>query len=889
MADFENIVVVGTAAQLQKLLNAESYADQNMKQYGIQDAGFLSLQPKSSDSGEDTINLFPRISVKDESERTEYGILELYASQERLPVLLKGIKDGLDDSDAANVGQVKQIVSTEVGKIEKDTNAVVYDPQELTDEQKAQARENIGAMQSGAANSDLDMQGFGVDDVSHISFSKIIVDGGVSKFFGFNLSAIKSGAETAAQFYGEGNSPIRITGIADGVDDNDAATFGQLLDKVVRCEKIANRTTVIDENADDDHYPSAKAVYDLFGNITTDGGVTTGGNGFEGYKLLAETVLTEDSKQIKWTQTSTGEELTNYKDFFILWSGRFTATANEAYICHSNNGARYHCYAQLQKTEGVNVGGWFKIDEIYMSEDGKTGIVKSTYPNNFLKNISTTNSMTSQGLADNNRPVSSDIAMSEGSYAPTSSIVFGGTSSATSLFAAGTKALLLGRARSVKEENDTVVEKPDEEYFGITSDGVASLKPEYQANGSKNEELPEIIVIPDAINGTAVSALAANMFEKNQRVKSVTIPGHITDIPEKFCNLANNLEEINGTENVESIGSAAFQRCSVRKAMFHKLKTISGGGHFNQCPYLSIVDIGNTVSSIPDGCFTACESLSLVLGGASVTSIGGKSFSSTRSLKNLPFVANVKTIGKQAFELSRVNFDWWNHAFSSVGDNGTPAKYNPTQWWAGCTYEACENPLGSTFNQNDPRWADIKIQNHAVASNPAYIFDTYGKGCTEISAAHIYSALTGVKFDSPRFFVENIVGGIENGRLLTSTGTETDDNKISGPAYNFSDMANWLTELDLECELAADDDTETTYLQKIYNALKEGALILTGINPGHAGVIYGVASNGEMLVLDSASYLYAIGVYEARTFQQPIWSLTTGIKDAVIVRNRKVV
>lgn len=429
-----------------------------------------------------------------------------------------------------------------------------------------------------------------------------------------------------------------------------------------------------------------------------------------------------------------------------------------------------------------------------------------------------------------------------------------------------------------------VVETPAK-YFKIDYDGLISLKDEYRGagttdgtggvsdngvgkDGSKNSELPEIIVIPDVINNIAVSAFVGYMFEGNKRIKSLTIPSGVRVLPLRFASQAINLIEINGTENIETLEQTALQNTAIKKAFFPNLKQFSGSAHFNQCPNLAVVDIGNTVSAIPPACFQRCERLSLIRGGSSVTDIGQQAFTLTKSLKNLPILENVKSIGKKAFETSRVNFDWWNHTFSSVGDNGTPAKYNPTQWWAGCTYEACENPLGSTFSQSNPEWASDYIPNSS---------DTYGDGCREIATAHIYSALTGVKFDSPKHFVEKIVGGIDNGRLLVPTDAEEGQ-----PAYGVADMINWLTELGLECEqLTA---TNSANMQKIYDALKEGALVLTGIIPGHVGVIYGVASNGEMLVLDSASYQRAIGNYVAGTFQQPIWSFTSTIADAVIVK-----
>lgn len=427
----------------------------------------------------------------------------------------------------------------------------------------------------------------------------------------------------------------------------------------------------------------------------------------------------------------------------------------------------------------------------------------------------------------------------------------------------------------------------DEKYFDIDYDGVVSLKPEYRdavpsdsrvpvysdngagVAGSKNAELPEVIVIPDVIGTTAVSALADGMFQYNKRVKSVTLPNSTFKIPIGFANEAFHLEEVKGTDNVEVIGNGAFLKCGIKKALFPKLKDFEGTNNFNYAVNLAIVDIGNSVTKIPAKCFNGCESLSLVLGGASVTTLGEQAFKTTRGLKNLPLLSNVKSIGDSAFFLSRVNYDWWNASFSSVGANGTPKKYNPTDWWSGCTYTPCVNPLGSTFSQYNPAWRDVILGQ----SNK-----TYEDGCVEISAAHIYSALTGVTFDSPEVFINDIVGSIDNGRLLELTGGKTE--------YEGDDMEAWLSALGLVCERIPKEDGgyNSTHLQKVYDALAQGALVFTGAIPFHVSVIYGVAKNGEMLVLDSNSFKYTVGVYEAGTYQQPIWSFVTEGTGFMIVR-----
>lgn len=409
-------------------------------------------------------------------------------------------------------------------------------------------------------------------------------------------------------------------------------------------------------------------------------------------------------------------------------------------------------------------------------------------------------------------------------------------------------------------------------YFDIDYDGIVSLKPKYRADGAENAELPEVLVIPDVINNIAVSALSENMFGNNLRIKSLTIPSHISVIPKKFANKAIYLEEIKGTENIEVICQAAFQFCSLKKAEFPKLREFNGPAQFNGCAFLSIADIGNTVNTIPTGCFSQCDMLSLVRGGESVTTIGEKAFQQTRYLKNLPFIENVKSMANAAFLMSRVNFDWWNFKATSecsfTGSDNTPAHYNPTKWWEGCAYTACEHRLGSTFHQENPEWASENLPGSA---------DTYGQGCMEICAAHIYSAFVGVAFNSPKEFIEML--GNKDSSLLVPTG-----NKTEGAFYTWEDIKKWYETFGLECEICTYNSAN---LQKMYTALADGALVQTVCLPAHAVVIYGIASNGEVLVLDSDGFNCALNDYTARTFQIPIGHLTNSGGMFMIVRKPK--
>lgn len=447
-------------------------------------------------------------------------------------------------------------------------------------------------------------------------------------------------------------------------------------------------------------------------------------------------------------------------------------------------------------------------------------------------------------------------------------------------------------------------------YFDIDVDGVVSLKEEYRGvgleptstgyehpysisknglgkEGDKYNELPENLVIPDVINNIAVSAFPEAMFARNYRVKSITIPSGVRVLPPKFVQYAFNLFELNGTENIEVIEKGAFGRCGIKKALFPNLKEFSGGGHFSSAANLAIVDIGDTITAISSSCFFGCERLSLVRGGASVTEIGSKAFYQTRSLKTLSFIANVKSIGNEAFVQSRVSgngtstFDWWTFHQTSgchFGDNATPADFNAGIWWKTTNQPThCVNPLNSTFHQANPEWKDVYLPTTTGNSH-----GKWGDGCMEICAVNIYTALTGDNLNSPEEFIELLRGKTdEHGNLLDPVGV-----RDGLPAYVWDDMVRWFNAVDLDCEMLTYDThlAPGINLKMIYEALAEGALVLSYVYPNHANVIYGVAENGEMLVLEPASHNFYLNDYTARCFQQRIWTLTTAATQAIIVK-----
>lgn len=430
----------------------------------------------------------------------------------------------------------------------------------------------------------------------------------------------------------------------------------------------------------------------------------------------------------------------------------------------------------------------------------------------------------------------------------------------------------------------------DAKYFGITDDGVVYLQPEYRGAstsssmtlamsdkgkgvaGSKNGELPEEIIIPEIVNEIAVTAYADGMFFCNNRIKRLVLLPSVKVIPKQFCAKCLNLEDVSGTENVEVLGNATFAYSTLGKASFPSLKTLDGTSHFGYCAKLVVADIGNVVTKIPDSLFVGCERLSCLRNAEKVTVVGANSFAFTHRLKTLPFLPNLTSIGAGGIFISRVAYDWGSLTGCAFGAKSTPKDINTTDFWTGRTFEACNTPMRSTFEQHDPRWADEEINGTLTASGSVAKFK---EGCNLVSAAMAYSALAGVDMDSPAEFTE-MAHGID----------------ASLRTMEYDEMATTKAYLEaMGCTVTHRADYNAATLQEMYDALADGALVISSVladassgSTGHVVVFHGINEGGELLVVDPSSPARNIGIYEAITYPMPVQNRVRAVDDFLIVR-----
>lgn len=394
-------------------------------------------------------------------------------------------------------------------------------------------------------------------------------------------------------------------------------------------------------------------------------------------------------------------------------------------------------------------------------------------------------------------------------------------------------------------------------YFDITEDGVISLKEDYRGSGTSKYpasvgngsllELPEVLVIPDSVNGIEVTALAEGMFYGNTRVKEITLPTAVTAIPAVFCQFATNLRAVNRTDRITKIGSMGLAATRLKKACFPNLEEM-GTFAFTACGYLEVVDIGK-IETIPQNAFADCAFLCEVLGGDSVTAIDSTAFYRTRRLKDLPLLSHVTTVGKRAFFGSRICTALSSD--DSIHAQAFPISDNDTDFWSGVQYAPCCHRITTKLSQSDPAWSTKTLLTDDSGNNILF-----SSGCALFAVLHIHSAITGKYYATPEDFVQEL---------------QEDDNLSQFMLYEnwpgqFKNVARMFNALGYQTEVYGEEDgsdlTKEDY-EALVKALRAGAYVYTqagvaqnwendSFDGGHAVALYGINELGEVYVLDSS-------------------------------------
>lgn len=199
----------------------------------------------------------------------------------------------------------------------------------------------------------------------------------------------------------------------------------------------------------------------------------------------------------------------------------------------------------------------------------------------------------------------------------------------------------------VAAEGDAV--EMDWEWEVLEDETVAVT--EYKGTGTE-------VVIPDTIEGKAVTSVGAETFSWCAELKQVTIPDSVTEIGRAAFYACTGLEQITIPEGVTTIGDSAFSMCSRLKA----------------------VSLPDSVTLIGDAAFSFCESLESIVLPENLTAIGEEAFAfcwegsaageTETGLSSIMIPAKVTSIGKGAFsgcyKLRQIEVAEGNGSYASV-------------------------------------------------------------------------------------------------------------------------------------------------------------------------------------------------------------------------------
>lgn len=194
-----------------------------------------------------------------------------------------------------------------------------------------------------------------------------------------------------------------------------------------------------------------------------------------------------------------------------------------------------------------------------------------------------------------------------------------------------------------------------------------------EALEDEEEELKTVsLVIPDKINGIAVTKIAQNAFEKNSVLVSVTVPEGVIEIGNEAFWYSSALESVKLPDSLKILGSRVFNYCPVLKSIeipaniteipaylceensalesvtFKGAVTKIGKNAFAYCASLKAIDLGAELVTVEEGAFKWCSSLESVTLGAKVETVGASAFANCAKLSAISF-GQVKEIGESAF------------------------------------------------------------------------------------------------------------------------------------------------------------------------------------------------------------------------------------------------
>lgn len=149
--------------------------------------------------------------------------------------------------------------------------------------------------------------------------------------------------------------------------------------------------------------------------------------------------------------------------------------------------------------------------------------------------------------------------------------------------------------------------------------------------------------------GSKLKKLSSYAFANTNRITSIELPQTLEYIG-SYCFIDSYIESIVIPDSVSYIGSCAFKDSKIVNAKLPDNPDLNiNSSTFYNCDFLETVDLGNSITSIPNNMFRQCYSLKNIVMPDTVESIGRYAFSFCESLENVTFSDNLVDIADYAF------------------------------------------------------------------------------------------------------------------------------------------------------------------------------------------------------------------------------------------------
>ena len=144
------------------------------------------------------------------------------------------------------------------------------------------------------------------------------------------------------------------------------------------------------------------------------------------------------------------------------------------------------------------------------------------------------------------------------------------------------------------------------------------------------------IVVPETIDGKAVTRIGSEVFSYKQFITSVTLPSGVTEIADNAFYMCVGLEKVIIPEGVTSIGESCFALCeSLTEVTIPYSAKAIGGKMFTDCKNLTTAYIYSDGAALGKDFFSGCESLEALYLSKGVSSVASEAISDCTVLKDI--------------------------------------------------------------------------------------------------------------------------------------------------------------------------------------------------------------------------------------------------------------